>query len=213
MSKTEHRRPRGRKKFAPNVREKVILAATQTIEAGGLEGLKARAVARRSGISVGSIYNLFGGLDELIRIVNGRTYDDLYKVTVEALESSRGAGQSPRAQMSALAAAYLGFVETHQACWQAVLAFNRARQEPPPLWYLQKELALLSVIEDSIAPFPGAADAGTRQLIARALWASIHGIVTIAVADGFHMQPLGTVKEQIQIIVNAVAMSLEADVG
>ena len=64
----------GRKRFEPEIREHVITAATRAIESKGLQGLKARPIAQRAGISVGSIYNLFGDLDELTRIINGRTY-------------------------------------------------------------------------------------------------------------------------------------------
>ena len=76
----------GRKGFDPQIREHVIKAATRAIEAKGLEGLKARPIAQRAGISVGSIYNLFGDLDELTRIINGRTYDALYEIERSALE-------------------------------------------------------------------------------------------------------------------------------
>jgi len=209
--KHAHKPTRGRKGFNPDVREKVISAAAIVIEQNGLGGLKARTIARRAAISVGSVYNLFGGLDDLIRIVNGRTYDDLHKAITQALEKSQTGGDSPRQQMLALAAAYLEFVRTHQMRWQSVLAFNRARKETPPTWYLQKELDLLGIIENAVTPFPGVKDAEHKALIARALWASIHGIVTIAVADGFHMQPLDTVSKQIHLIVTAVAISLEVE--
>lgn len=201
----------GRKRFEPEIREHVIKAATRAIESKGLTGLKARPIAQRAGISVGSIYNLFGDLDELTRIVNGRTYDALYEIERAALEEARRAGKSSRAQMMDLAAAYLEFVETHQSIWLAALSFNRSQTEQPPQWYLDKEQALFRIIEDAIATFPGAQDIETRKNNARALWASIHGIVTVAVADGFLMQPIANVWMQIQIIVNAVAGSLEIE--
>lgn len=201
----------GRKRFDPEIREHVIKAATRAIESKGLDGIKARPIALRAGISVGSIYNLFGDLDELTRIVNSRTYDALYAIESEALETARRAGKPPRAQLLDLAAAYLEFVESHQAIWLAALAFNRGQTELPPQWYLDKEQALFQIIEDALAPFRGAQDIEARKNNARALWASIHGIVTVAVADGFLMQPIANVWTQIQIIVNAVAQSLEIE--
>ena len=200
-----------RKRFEPEIREHVIKAATRAIESKGLDGIKARPIAQRAGISVGSIYNLFGDLDELIRIINGRIYDALYEIEQRALEEARRAGKSSRDQMMDLAAAYLEFVETHQSSWNAALTFNRSQTELPPQWYFEKEQALFRIIEDAIATFPGAKDIDTRKNTARALWASIHGIVTVAIADGFLMQPIANVWAQIQIIVNAVAQSLELE--
>ena len=199
----------GRKGFDETVRETVIAAALAAMEEGGLAAVKARGIAAKAGIAVGSIYNLFGDLDDLVRIVNGRTYDELLVLERAALEVAQKAGESPREQMLALAGAYLEFVEHHQTRWLATLAFNRGRQEAPPRWYLEKELALFRVIEDAISGFPGAQDPLVRRRHARALWASVHGIVTVAVADGFLMQPIDEVSEQIGIIVRAVAASLE----
>jgi len=176
----------GRKRFNPEIREHVIKAATRAIESKGLDGIKARPIAERAGISVGSIYNLFGDLDELTRIVNARTYDALYDIVSTALENARHAGKPPHEQMMDLAAAYLNFVESHQAIWLATLAFNRGQIEAPPQWYLDKEQALFEIIEDAIAAFPGAQDIELRRNNARALWAS-------------------------KIIVNAVAQSLETE--
>jgi len=179
------------------------------MNAKGLDGIHARTLAARAGISVGSIYNLFNDLDELIRIVNAQTYDELHIEVSDALEASRQAGDTPRDQMLALAERYLEYVETHQTRWLAVIAFNSSRSEPPPQWYFDKGLALFQVIEDALEAFPGASETQTRQTYARALWASVHGIITIAVSDGFLMQPIETVREQIQIIVNAVVATLE----
>ena len=204
-------KPAKRKRFEPEIREHVIKAATRAIESKGLDGIKARPIAQRAGISVGSIYNLFGDLDELTRIVNGRIYDALYEIERRALEEARRSGKSSRDQMMDLAAAYLEFVETHQSSWNAALTFNRSQSELPPQWYFEKEQALFRIIEDAIATFPGAKDIDTRKNTARALWASIHGIVTVAIADGFLMQPIANVWTQIQIIINAVARSLELE--
>ncbi len=201
----------GRRGFDPAVRETVIRAAAAAMETGGLEAVKARPIAKAAGISVGSIYNLFGDLDDLVRAVNGRTYDELYAAEMGALDAARAEGVSPTDQLLALAHAYLDFVKARQTRWTATLAFNRGAAAPPPRWYMEKELALFRIIEDALRPFPGAADANRRRLCAHALWASIHGIVTIAVADGFLMQPIDDVWEQIRIIVCAVATSIGGD--
>ncbi len=198
----------GRKKFDPAVRETVLQATRQAMETRGLEGVKARLIAQRAGISVGSIYNLFGDLDDLIRLVNGETYDELHTIVTCALKKARVDRLEPLEQMLALAKAYLEYVERHQTRWLATLAFNRGQIDAPPHWYLQKELALFRVIEEALTAFPGAKDPEIRRQNARALWASVHGIVTIAVADGFLMQPIDDVWAQIRIIVEAVAASL-----
>jgi len=198
-----------RRKIGADKRERVIEAAVKAMNAKGLDGIHARTLAARAGISVGSIYNLFSDLDELTRIVNAQTYDELHNEVSGALETAQARNEAPRDQLLALAERYLNYVETHQTRWLAVLAFNRGRSELPPKWYLEKETSLFKVIEAALEAFPGAQNNKVRNNNARALWASVHGIVTIAVADGFLMQPIDDVRAQIEIVVNAVAASLE----
>lgn len=202
------RKSAGRKSLAPEVRDRAILATRDVLSEHGLDGLKARIIANKAGVSVGSIYNLFGDLDALARLANASTYDDLFEVESNALACSQERQENPEDQMMALASAYLDFVVANQSRWLTVLAFNRSRSEVPPDWYLAKEAKLLEIIEDALLAFPGTKDDATRKIYARALWASIHGIVTIAVADGFLMQPVEDVREQIRIIVTAVADAL-----
>jgi len=202
------RKSAGRKSLAPEVRERAIQATIEVLSEHGLEGLKARNIATKAGVSVGSIYNLFGDLDALARLANASAYDDLFEVESRALARSRQSEEDPENQMMALASAYLDFVVANQSRWLTVLAFNRSRSEVPPDWYLAKEARLLEIIEDALLAFPSVEDAVKRNTHARALWASIHGIVTIAVADGFLMQPVDNVREQVRIIVSAVAQAL-----
>ena len=57
-------------------------AARQIAEKEGLRGLKARRIARDIGYTIGTLYNLFEDLDDLIVHLNGRTLDDLYQAFV-----------------------------------------------------------------------------------------------------------------------------------
>lgn len=205
----ENKSKAGRKGLDPKTLDAAISATQKLIETKGLVAVKARTVAAEVGISVGSIYNLFGDLDHLIRLANARTYDALYEIVSAALNRSRQGGKSLNAELKELALAYLGFVDSHQRSWHAVLAFNRSQTEPPPQWYLEKELALLRVIEDAISDFELTKDEAFRHNTARALWASIHGIVTIAIADGFLMQSVDKVKQQFEVIINSVSHYLQ----
>ena len=55
------------------LRTGLIDAAECTIAANGLAALKARDLAREAGCAVGTIYNIFEHLDELILCVGSRT--------------------------------------------------------------------------------------------------------------------------------------------
>src|SRR6267378_6005498 len=65
MSKAMERRAK--------LREELILAAEQSMSAGGLAGLKTRELAREIGVANGAVYNLVEDMDELILRVGSRT--------------------------------------------------------------------------------------------------------------------------------------------
>ena len=57
--------------------ERVLDIAQTLLNEGGATNLKARSIAEKAGIAVGSIYNLFGDLDQVHGFVNMRLLDGL----------------------------------------------------------------------------------------------------------------------------------------
>lgn len=165
---------------APDVRERAIGVVLALYEEGGLERVRAREVAARSGISVGSLYNLFGDLDELIRRANARIYDKLRVVGAAALERATAENAPPRERLLVLCRAYVEFVEVNAKCWSAALAFD-GLHDAHPAWYVERQRATLSVIEDAIADRPRAvADGALRRRAARTLFACIYGVLALS---------------------------------
>ena len=177
---------------------------------GGPDAVKAREIAKALGVSVGTVYNLFGHLGELILRLNGQVYDELYGAVTTGLAAAVAADEDATGQMVALSNAYLHFVAENSGLWGGVLAYNRRSREAPPVWYRKKELALLGVIAETIKAFPGAADEAERDIATRALWAAVHGIVTISVARGGLIAPEDEVRAQMELVVRSVAARLAA---
>ncbi len=79
-------------------RERVLTAARQLIAAGGVEALSMRKLARRSGLAVNTVYNLFGrsrddileslvddGIERLDRALTGAHIDDPLRLGPELI--------------------------------------------------------------------------------------------------------------------------------
>ena len=81
------------------LRLRLIDAAERTISESGLAALKARDLARAAGCSVGTIYNVFEHLDELILCVGSRTLAMLDGALAGAkpLSVGRSGRRQPRA--------------------------------------------------------------------------------------------------------------------
>lgn len=193
------------------LRARAIEKARVLMREGGPDAVKARVIAQALGVSVGTVYNLFGHLGELMLRLNGEVYDELYDAVTAGLGEAKAGGADATGQMLALSQAYLRFVAQNSGLWGGVLAYNRRSREAPPVWYRKKELALLGVIAETIAGFPGAEDEAAREIATRALWAAVHGIVTISVARGGLIAPEDEVQAQMDLVVRAVAARLAAN--
>lgn len=173
------------------VRETLIRTTLKLMERGGLEGVKARAVAEQAGVSVGTIYNLFGSFDRLILAANLRIYDDLRAVgqkRMAEIESdfearlTAGISDTPHSRMlqrlSGLADTYVDFVDANANRWSALLAFNRTRSDGVGEDNLEQLNGLIDIVGVVLADAPAWPTARERRLAGRALWSAVHGVVT-----------------------------------
>ena len=197
------KRPRGRPALGQDVRDAAFKACGALLAESGLEGMKARNVAKRTGLSIGSIYKMFGDIDDLIREINLETYALLEAHHRSALDAADLPESEVQARLMVLAKAYIEFIIANERRWMALLSFNRAKGGGGKR-YAQTENALYGIIETVLAPAPGFADARFRARAARALWASVHGIVTITLPNKAHKYPVREAIAQIDLIVGGV---------
>jgi AcrR family transcriptional regulator len=165
--------PLGRK--AKHSREEfhaLALAAAQAIIAErGLQSLNVRAVAARLGCSVGTIYNFFAGLEELVALVNGRTLDALY----EALSRVPATGR-PAHDLHTLLDRYLAFVAANESSWTLLFEERLPEAKEPPPWYFEKIERLFALLTRIMAPLFGPRQEAALSRAVRQLWISLHGI-------------------------------------
>lgn len=160
--------------------ERVLAIAAALIAEGGGANLKARSIAQQAGIAVGTIYNLFGDLDQLHGQVNMRLLDALGEAGGRTLASFSAAGvNGTRERLLALSRTYLEFVQANPVSWAALLAFSPSRIAPQAQQAYENRLDTLFEIIASVlaADQTLVLDDRKRRLAARTLWSSVHGIV------------------------------------
>ncbi|MEO6395073.1 MAG: WHG domain-containing protein [Devosia sp.] len=175
-----------------SVRENLVKATLKLMEKGGLESVKARAVAEITGVSVGTIYNLFGNFDRLILSANSKIYEELAVLGQERMARIEndikrriGAGKladTPRNRMlerlCGLGETYVDFVAANASRWSALLAFNRTRGISDNEENQQQLEVLIEIIAKVLNEAPAWNSPAKRRLAGRALWSAVHGIVT-----------------------------------
>lgn len=190
--------------FRGQLRETVLGIAQRIVEAEGFEAAQARRIAREAECSVGSLYNVFGDIDGLILALNARTLGLLGEALAAAIAEAGDA--SLRQRLEALALCYLRFAEANHGRWAAVFRHRRAPGRDMPQSYLEDQAKLLALIEREIAP--RLQDKGLCNLAARALFGSIHGIVTLAMDDRMGGTAQNDYAAQIRYIVGIAEKGL-----
>ena len=191
--------------YREKLRDEVLVIGERIVASEGLDGLQARRLAREARCAVGSLYNVFGDIDDLIAAVNGLTLSRLGEDLATALAGS-GTGDV-RSRLLALALGYMRFAVTHQPAWKAVFEHRRAAGSKPPQAYVEEQMRLIGFIESVIAPAVAAPVERGRQ--ARALFAAVHGIVSLALDDRLGGIARGELELQVRFIVDVIANGLQ----
>jgi AcrR family transcriptional regulator len=163
------------------VSSRVLDIAETLLNEGGAINLKARTIAEKAGIAVGSIYNLYGDLDGLHLAVNLRLLDRLAGAGMETMAQMQASKvRDTRERLLALARTYLKYVAANPQSWAALLAFSPTRIDPSRREdYMERLDGLLGIIMQVILDDKKLAlDEDECMLNARILWSSVHGIVT-----------------------------------
>ncbi len=148
-----------------------LKAARDIAEEEGLRGLTTRRIAREIGYTVGTLYNVFENLDDLIVHLNGTTLDALYEACSEVRLDDE-----PEAAVRALAESYIRFIREHPKRWSILFDHRLPNGAELPEWYHEKIRRLLGLLERALAPlFPPGQEA-EKHHSARVLWSSLYGI-------------------------------------
>lgn len=116
---------------------------------------------------------------------------------------SQAAEQSVYDRVMHLAVAYVDYVQANEKLWANLLEFRRQYRDSNVL-AVEAENALFGVLEAELDKLDGVDGAGLRADLARALWASVHGITVQTVPNSFKEDPRGDALEQMRLIIDAV---------
>ncbi|MEB8338543.1 TetR/AcrR family transcriptional regulator [Streptomyces endophyticus] len=154
-----------------SLRERLIDTGVALVDAEGAAALSLREIARRAGVSHGAPRRYFPTHLELLSAIARRGFTDLGEQATRTLADS---AQDPRAQVAALARAYLGFAAGHRGMYE--LMFRHDLLESGELGLRETSLPLFKVFADLVA----AARPDTQPaLVAGALWANLHGVAQL----------------------------------
>lgn len=172
-------RPKASPEQRAEVRRSIQQAAVEIYRAEGLSGVSARAVAKKAGVSVGTIYSYFGDLTGL-----GQS---LWEPQIAQLETEFQAvaaqHQDPLARIEALLRAYLDFGIQQATLYRNALMFVRPAAQDKPEKRPVDEIAFPTLVKAAIeeGQAEGTITAGDPDVLAQLLWSGVHGALALPV--------------------------------
>lgn len=161
-----------------HTREELIALAVREglalVDEKGFPSFSARGAAARMGYTVGTLYHVFGSLDEYILHINAATLDGWF-------EDMGKTSASKLADIRYLASSYRDFAHSHTNRWLALFEHRMAEDKPVPLWYAEKMARFFALVERALLPHVANNSRKARRH-AKILWAGIHGICILSVS-------------------------------
>jgi AcrR family transcriptional regulator len=192
------------------LREQLIDAAERTIAEKGLAALKARDLARAVGCAVGTIYNVFEHLDELVLCVGSRTLAMLEAALCAVRSPSRqGSVDKAVTDMVRLALAYLDFAAEHTVRWRALFEHRMNEARPLPEWFVEHQHRLFAQLERPLEALLPELDRDLRRILARTVFSAVHGIVALGLEEKLVSLPVPDLASQLAATVRAIATGRE----
>jgi AcrR family transcriptional regulator len=188
------------------LRELILDAAQEIIDAQGLAGLSAREIARRIGYSPGTIYNIFANLDDVVLNVEARVLDALDK----RLSDTHQTDGNANGRLIRIAHAYLAFTQEKPRLWNLLFEHHLPAGVDLPSWYQQKLEGLMGHVERALAPHFAPGKENDLQRASRVLWAGVHGITSLSTADKLSVVTTETAGRLIDDLIGTYLAGLSA---
>lgn len=185
-----------------DLRNRLIEAAEKQIEAGGLSSLRARDLAAEAGCAVGAIYTAFQDMNALIMEVNGRTFRKLGATVAQSLQGT--GGLPPVERLIVMSNAYLAFAAGNVTLWRALFDLDMADDGTVPEWYLRELQVLFANIAGPVAELFPELDAKDLDLLVRALFSSVHGIVLLGLQNRISGVARGNIETMIAQVLRRI---------
>lgn len=162
----------------------------------GYAKFSGRAVAKRAGYSVGTIYNVFGSLDGLLCAINTHTFA-LWAAHLQAQLADAGEDR-----IASLVRGYFSFALDNPHIWSAIYEHKLPEDQGLSQEDLEGRASLTLVVEEEVRrALPATIDLDISRY-ARSLIASVHGHCSYVVSGSFALleetDPVGSALDRVR---------------
>jgi hypothetical protein len=112
------------------------------------------------------------------------------------------------ARLIRLAEAYLDFAASHRPRWRALIEHRIGGVRQVPQWYIDAQVPLFMLVEEPLRELRPELDASQRALLARNIFAAVHGVVAFGLDEKLAAMPAPVLRDQLRQVVRALGLGL-----
>jgi AcrR family transcriptional regulator len=199
---------RRREQEKDSLRRRILDTAGSLFLEHGYEGLSMRQIAERIGYSATTIYRYYENKDDLLFAIVYEGFIRFGKQLTKAVQAS----EDPRERLPALGHAYIEFGLKNPVYYQLMfmqrfdfLFESRAEQKAP---MIESFGMLQQVVEQGM--HAGIIKQGDPETTATVIWAVVHGITSLAIADAKRFNKK-QVRQSTESAIQMIRKGLEPD--
>ncbi len=191
------------------LKELALKSAEELLNDKSARELSTRQIATKMGYTVGTLYQVFKNLPDLLLHVNARTlkilHDDCLALDLEA-SSKNNTKKNAQINVLTYANVYLQFAHAHPKLWELIFDNSILNDDALPDWYLSQVNALFSLIETQLKEIQPDLTELEITKATRVLWSSVHGICTLSINNNLFAHSACSSEELIEsLIVNFIS--------
>lgn len=186
-----------------NLREALLLRAWNAIDAGGVDALSLRQLARDLGVSHGASARHFSDRTALLDAVAVAGFTRLNDELAAAVEQSAPFGE----RLRAAGFAYIGFAVEHPAILEVMYKAKHHLGASEELRERSRASMAMVVTFVAAAQTAGEIPVGDAERRALVIFASVHGVAALATADLLDGVPW---EDAAEATIGAILVSLGA---
>src|SRR5262245_9717586 len=170
-----------------NLPAALIEAGLKIIEKKGVRGLTLREIGARVGVSRMAAYRHFSDKADLLAAIREAGFQQF----ADALEQARSnAANTFASRLKAMAVAYVRFAAEHPATFEVMFSWNPHQPAPPSPAGVRAFGSLERTIRDGQQS--GDVRPGDPVVLARLVWAQVHGVSVLRLAPDLTPKGAGT---------------------
>ncbi len=186
------------------LREMALKAARNIVKDEGIQKLTTRAVAKRIGYSVGTLYVLFKNADDLKFELNALNLAELRSRMIDATSQI----SDPAERLMAMGHFYLAFALASPNLWRLMFEHQLPDNMSLPEVITQETDALLGIVLAAFVELLPETAPEQAANVAAAFWSALHGITHLVITDKLHLAHVDSAHDvltcQMQLLIKGL---------